>query len=77
MRNMWLSIDERLCTYDELNMASTRLRFMTPVEILTTREIPYAINPCNVSTVHVIWKIVTSLTNPALPGPPRGHTVYS
>ena len=48
IRTLWMALDERLCTCDELDMASTRLRFMTTIEWMTNREIPSAINPYHV-----------------------------
>ena len=57
IRTLWMALDERLCTCDELDMASTRLRFMTTIEWMTNRDIPSAINPYDVSMYvgSVLW----------------------
>ena len=49
IRNLWLTLDQRLKSCDELDMASTKLRLMTPEEIETGIDFPYAINPDQVT----------------------------
>jgi len=51
MRALWMAADQRLCACDELQMASSRLRLMTPYEILLGYDVPSTINPFEVCGV--------------------------
>lgn len=44
MRSLWIAADKCLCVCDELHMASSRLRFMAPHEIILGLDVPFAIN---------------------------------
>jgi len=54
MRALWMAADQRLCACDELQMASSRLRLMTPYEILLGYDVPSTINPFEVCGV---WSV--------------------
>lgn len=45
MRVLWLALTQRLGAYDELAMATTRLRFMTSLEVTLGNVVPFAIHP--------------------------------
>ena len=54
MRVLWLALTQRLGAYDELAMATTRLRFMTSLEVTLGNVVPFAIHPFEVRHVTVM-----------------------
>ena len=51
---LWLALTQRLGAYDELAMATTRLRFMTSLEVTLGNVVPFAIHPFEVRHVTVM-----------------------
>ena len=64
MRQMWLSLRERVSAIDELGMATTRLRLRLPDEEPTDPPLPNIIEPAEVSGLFLKlqnYKLIKSL----------------
>ena len=52
LRKLWMALHEHFSDCDELRQAANRIRFMTPIEILSDfDDVPFAVHPCMVSVM--------------------------